>query len=213
MIVLVTVNASNMPAFLSPSLSKKQTQICHLVQLIKRPCSQRTSPHLTIENISTMYTEPRSPSPVISEFSTPMKNPLPSAASPYLPSLAHPEINKITILRIQMFAPCCDRIRNADMMLTWTHNGEQVWLCRPAYLGGQLYAAHELPLAFEKIYLKLPECPCAMQETDPMRTHNYNIWVVQKPGVHMGKIAAACTLKGQGCASWCKLLCDCSTLD
>ncbi|KAF8590570.1 hypothetical protein K439DRAFT_1611954 [Ramaria rubella] len=148
-----------------------------------------------------MHNEPHSPSPAVSVISTPLRSQTISATSPYSPSSTCPEIDEAALLHVETFAPCREHIRNTQMMLTWTHDGEQVWPWL-AYPSGQLYVAHELPQVFERLYLTPPQCPCAMQETDPNRNHNYNIWVVQKPGVHMGKIAAACTLKGEGCTLW-----------
>ncbi|KAF8461157.1 hypothetical protein JB92DRAFT_2831520 [Gautieria morchelliformis] len=50
---------------------------------------------------------------------------------------------------------------------------------RPTHADGRLYTDYELPEAFEKSYIELPQCPCATQETNPATTHYYHIWVVQ----------------------------------
>ncbi|KAF8581532.1 hypothetical protein K439DRAFT_217768 [Ramaria rubella] len=149
--------------------------------------------------------EQRSPSPAISLLSTPSRvigavanshgN---SAYSPSTVPVA--KIDEVAALRLEIFKPCRDRIRAAQMMLTWTREGEQVWMW-PCHPDGCAFADYELPTAFEKYHIEIPQCPCAIQETDCTIRHNYHIWVMQQ-GQYRGKVAAACVLRGQGCAAW-----------
>ncbi|KAF8573045.1 hypothetical protein K439DRAFT_1625339, partial [Ramaria rubella] len=128
--------------------------------------------------------ERRSPSPAISCLSTPSRAPnTHDDSDPYSPSHPIAEIDEVAALRIEIFKPCRDCLQDAQMMLTWTLKGEQVWMW-PSHPDGHLFADYELPTAFEKYYIEIPQCPCAFQEIDPAKRHNYHIWVVQQGQYH-----------------------------
>ncbi|KAF8490498.1 hypothetical protein JB92DRAFT_1305942 [Gautieria morchelliformis] len=139
------------------------------------------------------------PTPDSHHLSSPPCSPHPPF-SPRSHSPAVSDVDETRALRLEIFAPYRDRIRSAHMMLTWTRSGEKVYPW-PCHSNDILYADHELPEAYESFYLKLPECACVTQETNPEITHYYDIWVVQT-GRYQGKVAAACARKFQGCGSW-----------
>jgi len=62
--------------------------------------------------------------------------------------------------------------------------------------------------AFTELLLSFPKCPCATQDPIPGDDHNMDIWVVQT-GRHVGKIAAACPCKFEGCNMWSKWCLQC----
>ncbi|KAF8590636.1 hypothetical protein K439DRAFT_1611780 [Ramaria rubella] len=125
--------------------------------------------------------ERRSPSPAISNFSTPTKasniHGAIISSHVYSPPVPVAEVDEISMLRLETFKPCRDHIKGAQMMLSWTHEGEQLWMW-PSHPDGRLFANYELPTAFEQYYIALPQCPCALQETDPAKKHDYHIWVM-----------------------------------
>ncbi|KAF8580319.1 hypothetical protein K439DRAFT_1619862 [Ramaria rubella] len=111
--------------------------------------------------------EERSPSPAATIFSTPSKTSNATQGSVVSPSRFSPsvpiaEIDEVASLRLEIFRPCRDRIRAAEMMLTWGRNREQIWLW-PSHQDGRLFADYELPTAFERYY-----------------KHDYHIWVVRE---------------------------------
>ncbi|KAF8583479.1 hypothetical protein K439DRAFT_1617479 [Ramaria rubella] len=146
----------------------------------------------------------RSHSPAISNFSTPTKasniHGTIISSHVYSPSVPVAEVDEISMLQLETFKPCCDHIRGAQMMLSWTREGEQLWMW-PSHPDGQLFADYELPTVFKRYYIALPQCPCTLQETNPAKKHDYHIWVM-RDGIFRGKVAAACAFKGEGCAAW-----------
>ncbi|KAF8512109.1 hypothetical protein JB92DRAFT_3117431 [Gautieria morchelliformis] len=137
--------------------------------------------------------------------STPSPSPCRVPSTPFNFSCPSPVSSPVFLdqevsLRLETFSPYRERIRTARVMLTWTRLGEQVFNW-PTHADGRLYTDYELPEAFEKSYIELPQCPCATQETNPATTHYYHIWVVQS-GPYQGKVAAGCAQKQQGCNAW-----------
>jgi hypothetical protein len=141
-------------------------------------------------------------------------SPLPSSSPHSRKVIPNEEVS----WHLEVFAPAHQLVRNASEMYTWTREGAMLWewyvtplfealwvshyISRPRCPTGSIYCAKELDEAFRNYNIPHPQCPCASQETDPAIIHYYRIWVVQKPGVHHGKVAAGCPASNKGCNTW-----------